>query len=415
MQQQRLKAYLMWLLPLSFFAYQFILRLWPSVMMDQIKQQFMVEASGFGFMASLYYWGYAGLQIPIALFIDKAGARKTLFVCSLVCGLATLAFTYTDIWEVALASRFLIGSCSAVGFLGVSKVVSEWFTRAEYSRMIGFSFTFGLLGAIYGAEPLAILVNKYDWQNVALTLALISMLISFLILIFLRSPAHAKDLPAEEKFQIKDFGYIFANPSIWVLAIANLLMVGSLEGFADVWGINFLKAAFGLEKKVAAGLTMFIFIGMLFGGPLLSWFAKFFGNSLVVIFSGIGMALLLIILLNISTYNAQLLKIAFFALGVLCCYQVLVFAMGSEMVTHKYLGVTVAFLNCINMLGGSFFHSIIGFEMDFFWDGGMNEMGLREYSLDTYNKALLIIPACSFLGSIMVAIIGIFGKTKNVK
>jgi hypothetical protein len=67
------------------------------------------------------------------------------------------------------------------------------------------------------------------------------------------------------------------------------------------------------------------------------------------------------------------------------------------------------------MLGGSFFHSIIGFEMDFFWDGGMNEMGLREYSLDTYNKALLIIPACSFLGSIMVAIIGIFGKTKNVK
>ncbi len=48
---KRILPYAMWVFPLSFFTYQFILRLWPSLMMQQIMQQimqqFQVDATGF--------------------------------------------------------------------------------------------------------------------------------------------------------------------------------------------------------------------------------------------------------------------------------------------------------------------------------------------------------------------------------
>src|SRR5262245_15715034 len=118
---------LMWLIPLSFFGYQFVLRLWPSLMMNQIMQQFMIDATDFGILASFYYYCYSGFQIPIAILLDKFGARYIVFACAVICGVATFAFSFSDNWYVALFSRFAIGVGSAAGFLGVSKVISQWF------------------------------------------------------------------------------------------------------------------------------------------------------------------------------------------------------------------------------------------------------------------------------------------------
>jgi len=157
--------FLMWLFPLFFFSYQFILRLWPGLMMDQIMDQFAIDATSFGVLAACYYYGYAGMQIPIAVLLDWFGARYMVFLFAVICGLATILFTYSDNFYFALLSRFLIGAGSAVGFLGVSKVVSEWFSKEHYARMIGFSFTFGLMGAIYGGKPVSLLIETYNWED----------------------------------------------------------------------------------------------------------------------------------------------------------------------------------------------------------------------------------------------------------
>lgn len=58
------------------------------------------------------------------------------------------------------------------------------------------------------------------------------------------------------------------------------------------------------------------------------------------------------------------------------------------------------------MLGGSFFHSLVGVMMDAFWSGGMSE-DIRTYDLESYNHALLVIPLCSSFGALMVAMIGV--------
>jgi predicted MFS family arabinose efflux permease len=397
----------MWLLPLSFFAFQFILRLWPGLMMHQIMEQFSIDATAFGAMAAFYYYGYAGMQIPVAMLLDRFTPRYVIVGFALICGLATFLFTYTDQFYLAVLARFLIGAGSAVGFLGVSKVVSEWFPKEQYARMIGFSFTFGLMGALYGGKPVSALIESYGWQTVALGLGFVFLVIGAATYLILRSPQKPADLIQHDQFHLTNFKAILTSPIIWLLALSNLLMVGSLEGFADVWGVPYLMTAYGLEKGDAAGLVSFVFVGMLFGGPLLALFSRKFGNYPVIVTCGVGMALAFLYLLTSVGSHPYLLSAVLFMVGLMCCYQVIVFAAGADLVAPKNLGVTVAFLNCINMFGGSFFHTLIGKMMDYFWTGTVAADGLRVYDLGVYRQALAIVPTAAIIGSILVCIVAL--------
>ena len=171
--------------------------------------------------------------------------------------------------------------------------------------------------------------------------------------------------------------------------------------------------AYNLSKCDAASLTSFIFLGMIFGGPLLAFFSKKIGNYLVIALCGFGMALAFLILLLNQIYNHLMLSCLFFAIGIMCCYQVIVFAAGSRLVPPKQLGVTIAFLNCINMLGGSFFHTSIGKLMDIFWTGTITSQGLKVYNLEVYQYALSIIPVCSILGAVIICLI--FVNSRSIK
>ena len=104
-------------------------------------------------------------------------------------------------------------------------------------------------------------------------------------------------------------------------------------------------------------------------------------------------------------YNWYTFAGLLFLVGIMCCYQVIVFAAGADLVNTQLLGVTIAFLNCINMLGGSFFHTVIGYLMDVFWTGAIMDDNIRQYSVESYGAALMVIPICSILGACMVGLV----------
>ena len=184
-------------------------------------------------------------------------------------------------------------------------------------------------------------------------------------------------------------------------------MVGSLEGFSDVWGIPYLMTVYAISKNTAAELVSLVFIGMMCGGPILAWCSKKWGQYTVIAMCGIGISIAFCALLLTQHYHWWLQASLLFSIGVMCCYQSIVFAAGARLAKPHHLGVTIAFLNCINMLGGSFFHTMIGRLMDMFWTGTINPDGVKQYTLTTYQYALTIIPASAFVGAILIGLMGI--------
>lgn len=410
----------MWVFPLMFFTYQFIPRLWPGLMINEIMSQFNMNATQFGFLASLYYYGYSGMQIPIAILLERFKTKYVLSLFAILCGVSNFIFSCTDNIYFAYLSRFLIGASSSIGFLSVSKVISQWFPKEDYTKMVSFSFTVGLIGAIYGGKPINLLIQSFNAKNVSLIVSLAPIVIGILVFFFLKDPTLRDKIPGiknnssenESKINLKGLKNIFSR-DIMLLAIANLLLVGSLEGSADIWGISYITKVYKIQKNDAAVLISYIFIGMIFGGPILASISSKIGNKTVIFLSGILMSLIFFIILFIENwYNWYLLAIMFFVVGILCCYQVIVFSLGADLVNAKNLGITIAFLNCVNMLGGAFFHTLIGATMDIFWRGDIDSNGIRIYDDISYKYSLMTIPICAIIGSVIIYFIKT-NKSKN--
>jgi predicted MFS family arabinose efflux permease len=408
--------WLAWFFALLFFAFQFVLRLLPGLVMQDVMAKFQLNASAYGFLSSMYYVGYAGMQIPVAILLDRFGPRRVISFFAALCAAATLLFATTESWPMLVAARFFVGFGSAAGFLGCSKIVSEAFPRKSYSKMIGLTFTFGLIGALYGGKPTSMLISQVGWQQAALAIGCAGLVIAALVYIFVRDNKNnennvAKHAPTPSI--IATLKTIVSSKALLLMALANLLMVGSLEGFADVWGVSYLTQTHGFEQALSASITSCIFIGMLFGGPLLAAIAERFGALLQTIAAcGLITAAIFVVMLLSGTALSHIALCALMLIvGILCCYQVLVFAAGSERVPPAMAGVTVAFLNCVNMLGGTFFHSTIGTLLDHFWSGHTNADGLKIYVAADYTLALGAIPVCSLLGAIIFWYVGRARKT----
>lgn len=175
-------------------------------------------------------------------------------------------------------------------------------------------------------------------------------------------------------------------------------MVGPLEGFADVWGAGFLKQVYCFESLVAASLASMIFIGMCFGGPILSLISERTNSCFgTIIAAGLIMAIGFILLLGTSL-SSQNISIVFVIIGVCSAYQIIAIYKTSTYVKEDLVGLTTAVANMIIMIFGYIFHSVIGMVIDA--TGGVTNADALSWGITT-------IPIGLILGSIGFTIIAI--------
>ncbi len=356
----RITPWVVWLIPMSFCAFQFVLRLFPGNVQTELMTEFHVDATAFGTFSAAYYFGYAGLQIPMAIFMEKFGPKLIITLSALLCALGCWIMVSTQAWELAIVSRFMIGVGSVVGFLGTTKVIVDWFPHEHHTKMIGISMSIGLLGALYGGKPINLLVQQSDWHTVLSGLGIAAAIIALAAFILVRSPKNntvqTSDSTQSTSWLVQIIP-LLKNKTFIILAIANFLMVGCLEGFADVWGVNYLALTAGIAKSDASLLTSFIFLGMLIGTPILSLIAdKTQAHFKLTSLCGVLMAMSLsVLLLKPEWFSILGLKALMLFVGLLSGYQALVFVIGEGLVPKHLSNIAIATLNCINMFGGAFF------------------------------------------------------------
>ncbi len=393
----------MWLVAVTFFAFQFVLRLFPGLVMTEIMTKFHSDATSFGVLSAAYYLGYAGMQIPIGILLDRFSARTVISFCAFTCTLGSLSFVYSDSWTLTLIGRFLIGAGSAAGLLGTVKTIRYAFPENYFTRMMGLTFTLGLSGALYGGKPVSLLVQQIGWVSVSKLLAALSLCIS--IGLYLLFPRETKATPqstspkTEPSHLWTDLKLILGNRKIIWVAIAGALMVGPFESFADVWGVSYLVNVYGFSKPDASLVTSGIYMGMLVGGPVLPYIAeKLNAHYWVNAISGLLMAVVFgLVIYSETTFSKSSLLGLMIFVGILCSYQAVVFAMACHLAPARLAGLVTSVTNCINMCAGCLFHFAIGYIMDLNWSGIM-ENGIKIYEPSSYVTAISLIPLTLILG-----------------
>ena len=372
-----------WLIASIFYSYQYILRVMPSIMMQDIMQQFNINTVTFGQFSGIYYICYALMHLPIGVMLDRYGPKKVMSLCILVTALGSLPIIISDYWLYLIIGRILIGMGSSAAILSVFKIIRLVFAQEKFTRMLSFSVMIGLVGAIYGGRPVNYICSILGYKAVTLLFISIGVLLS--IVTFLIVP----DVTNQESTSIlSDIKEVFGNKKIMLICLLAGLMVGPLEGFADVWGGQFLQQVYGVEPAFALGLTSTIFVGLCFGAPLLNFITEKNKSYLgTIISSAIIMVISFTFLLS-GRLSIQGMSFLFIITGICCSYQTYAIYIASTCVRSGVAGLITAVANMIIMIFGYLFHSAIGWIISV--SGGINHPQAFIYGIAVIPIALAI-------------------------
>jgi MFS family permease len=126
-----------WLTGALFFFYAWVLRVAPSVMVEELMRDFSAGAAVLGNLSAAYFYGYAGMQVPVGVLLDRFGPRRLIATSTLLCSGGCVLFATADTLAAATAGRLLIGAASAFSLVGAMAVAGQWFSADRFAMLSG--------------------------------------------------------------------------------------------------------------------------------------------------------------------------------------------------------------------------------------------------------------------------------------
>lgn len=402
-QRPDITALLMWFLGSSCFFFAFFQRVTPSILVDELMRDFGVTAGIVGTLSALYFYAYAGLQIPVGLLVDRWGPRRMLAGAMALNGLGTLLFAATTDISLAYVGRLLIGIGSAVGWVGALKLVAAWFPPARFALVTGCTSAFGLVGAVIGQAPMAMLVGAVGWRYALLGIGLFAVIYSLILWLAIRDvpPGDPPSASACLSDVMRGLRSVAGRPRTWAIALLSGMMVAPQASFGALWGVPYLMAAHGIDRTTAAASTSMLLFGWGVGGPLAGWISDRIRRRRPPLLVGtIGAFATMAAVIYIPGLPLAVVQGLLLANGVAAGSMILCYVAAREINDPQSSGVAIAVVNMMAMLGGATAQTAIGWLLDWVWSGTL-ENGIRLYSVADYHLAFLVVVACGIAGIVL--------------
>lgn len=381
-----------------YYCYNYFLRVSPSVMQNELMQNFHITAYQFGNLAAFYYYAYTPMQVPAGMLYDKFGARVVMFAACLTAVVGLGVFITADSYFLAAMGRFLIGLGTAFSYIGTLKLASIWLPSNRFATAAGMTTAVGMTSAIISQNYLTKVVQIVGYKQALYSVLFIGILLSLAIYSMVRNrpkvavnPSH-QAVPMDLSQLLKSLRFIFTNPQMWIIGTISCLTYLPASVFLDLWGIPYLKTVYNLSPEQAAYISSCAFIGWIISGPTMGAFSdKIKRRRTPLLFAGTAGATMLTVIFYFPGLSFTELSLAFFMLGFSCGAHPICFAIGKENNPIQISGTAVAATNMLTMAGGALFQPLVGKLLDWHASGALGANGLPIYNAQDYLFALSVI------------------------
>jgi sugar phosphate permease len=235
-----------------------------------------IGEAAFAFGASIFFIGYAFLEVPSNLILHRIGARVWMARIMITWGLVSAANAFVHSPEAFYGVRFLLGITEAGFFPGVIYYLTRWYPTSARARSVGIFYYGAPLALTFGGPLSGFLVGRdafglHGWQVMFIVEGLLASLGGIAVLFLLKDrPEQAPWLNADEKAVLgqalaADEGarehpsvlHTLRDPRVLFLALVYFLIEMGFYGltfYLPAQVARLLGASIGLEVGVVTAL-----------------------------------------------------------------------------------------------------------------------------------------------------------------
>lgn len=399
-----LKAWIILSCAWAFYLYEYILRVTPTVITNQLMSQFNITAFSVGSLVSVYYWSYVPLQVPCGVIVDKLGPRKVVTFSIILSVIGTVLFSQSSSLPVAYIGRFIVGAGAACAYLSCLKIASDWFKPSHFAFIVGTSMMMGTLGGMFGSKPFAILVNAYGWRLAMLIAAAVGIVVCLICWFVMQDkPNQTKNIKHNEVSLLDGINAIASKPQNWLIGLYGCMVYIPLAAFADLWGVPYFMQRYGLSNEQASYGSIVVYIGVAIGCFATSYVSKKLrSRKKVMSLSSTATFLGFLAVLYLPNLSYNVVIGLLLLTGILSGFSILYFAVAKESNSIEYTATTVGFINALCMLCPIIFQPLLGGLIDYSWSGSFDANGSPAYTQQDYEFALGAVLVGLLIGRTLV-------------
>jgi MFS family permease len=356
--QGGLKAWVVWLIAVTFVVYYFSFQTGYSIVSANVQQDVGLAVAQVGLIAALYTWVFAICQFLSGPLLDRIGARKVLLPAIVLVTIGISLFTRAENFGMLLMSQVFIALGACTGFVGAGYVGGSWFGPAKFSFMFGLVQFAASLFSAFNQNLLSFALETWPWRDLFTYVAGFGVALFVLAFLWLRDPAPI--VVAGERGVGPFLGsvahamsQVARVPSVWVATAFGALCFGVMLALGVVWAPRLMQVR-GLDPGTANLAASLLWLGLAAGCFVTPWISDRLRSRKLPTIAGIAIQVAaLALLLYAPPFGAGADMALCFAFGFGNSAHMLAFSSAADVVEPKYIGTSAAIVNGIMfILGG---------------------------------------------------------------
>lgn len=267
-----------WVFVLSAFVLSLLLyidRIAISTAKDGIVGDLGLTDTEFGWVLSSFALGYALLQIPSGVLVDRFGPRRLLTAIVIFWSIFTAVTGHVSGLVAMIACRFLFGAGEAGAYPALARAIYAWVPLKERGIVNGINFSGSRLGAAGALILMPWLIDALGWRHMFTLLGVIGIVWALIWWWWFRDDPRDAGMGEAEYALVNagratspttgsaprlSLGDALADRTMW-FNCAQYFCSNFTAFFALTWLFPFMKSQYDLSMATAGLLSALPFLG----------------------------------------------------------------------------------------------------------------------------------------------------------
>ncbi len=351
-----------------------------AVVVPELQRDLGLTSEALGAVSAAFFYAFAVAQVPLAVVLDRLGARRIMTALTLAGAGGAVVFAGAHGAAWATVGRALLGLGMAGNLMGTLKLVSRWFPPRQFATIAGLVLAVGTFGNILASTPLVLLVGVLGWRRSFVVIAAATAALAAVFWAVVREApagagAEAADGPRAGDGRELDpplsIGVrartLLGSRDYWLISLGAFCRYGTFAAIQGLWVGPWLVDVMRLPPVRAANLILLMNVALVVGAPVGGWLSDH------VLASRKRLALL-----GLGGLAASELALAFLgpgagwwtvalvlvALGVASSFGQVLYAHVKDVMPERMAGMAMTSVNFFVMLGAATFLHVMGWILD---------------------------------------------------
>ena len=350
-----------------------------SVIAPELVRDLDLSARQLGWAGSAFFFALFAVQIPVGMWFDRFGARRTVATLSIVAMAGALWIAVSASAFDLIGGRAIVGVGCAASFMSVVFLCSRWFPPARLATVLSWVFAASNIGTLAAATPLAWVAATVGWRTGFVGLAAVTVLVAVCFYTFVRDRPPEMAAPPAKKENlaeiVKGLFEVWSTPGLAPVLAMHFFAYATMLTVLGVWGGPYLYDVHKLDAVARGNVLLAMGVAQILGilayGPM----DRLLRSRKKVVLGGAAISTALLAMLALLPQPPLWLAVGLLsAFCFACAFGTVIVAQGRALFPDRLAGRGVTTVNMAQCLGLAVLPAGMGYVVEAF---GANDTAYR--------------------------------------